>query len=44
MSNDDFETDPRLTAWVDVVDYYWHRAAVDPVDRSRLRKELLGDL
>lgn len=44
MSNDDFETDARLTAWVDVVDYYWHRAAVDPVDRSRLRKELLGDL
>lgn len=44
MSIDAPDQDPRLIAWVNVVDYYWQRASLDAVDRERLRNDLMRDL
>ncbi|WP_134738256.1 hypothetical protein [Nocardioides sp. 503] len=44
MLTNDQVLDPRLSAWVDVVDYYWQRATVPRGDRERLRVALEHDL
>ncbi|WP_193609513.1 hypothetical protein [Nocardioides lijunqiniae] len=44
MLTNDRVLDPRLTAWVEVVDYYWQRATVPRADRDRLRAALERDL
>ncbi len=44
MSIDTPNEDPRLIAWVNVIDYYWQRASLNKADRERLRDELMRDL
>lgn len=44
MSDDNDEANQRLSAWLNVVDYYWQRTGIVDADRLRMRAELRLDL